>query len=111
MTKNVETTIDIKIARMMLGVAGFAFVDKMTDDEVFEQALKMNEEYGVKSIIITLPDMREKVKEYISELDAEIDKYHNIAEQNEQIAESMIIIIKVLTEVKNDLQCRLNELI
>lgn len=51
MTKNVEITVDIKIARMMLRIAGFAFVDNMTDDEVFEQALKMNEEYGVKSVI------------------------------------------------------------
>lgn len=58
-----------------------------------------------------LPDMREKVKEYISELDAEINKYHNIAEQNEQIAESMIMIIQVLTAVKNDLQGRLEELV
>jgi len=51
MTKNVEVTVDIKIARMMLVVAGFTFVDNMTDDEVFEQALKMNEEYGVTSVI------------------------------------------------------------
>lgn len=58
-----------------------------------------------------LPDMREKIKEYISELDVEIDKYHNMSEQNEQIAESMIIIIQVLTAVKNDLQGRLDELI
>ena len=58
-----------------------------------------------------LPDMRGKVKAYISELDAEIDKYHNMAEQNEQIAESMIITIQVLTAVKNDLQGRLDELI
>lgn len=72
MTKNVEVTIDIRIARRMLHIAGFAFVDNMTDDEVFEQALKMNEEYGVESKIITLPDMREKIKEYISELDTEI---------------------------------------
>lgn len=58
-----------------------------------------------------LPDMREKVEEYISELDAEIDKYHNMAEQNEQIAEGMIMIIQVLTAVKNDLQGRLEELV
>lgn len=57
------------------------------------------------------PDMREKVKEYISELDTEIDRYHNMAEENEQIAENMIIIIQVLTAVKNDLQGRLDELI
>lgn len=57
------------------------------------------------------PDMREKVKEYISELDIEIDRYHNMAEENEQIAKNMIIIIQVLTAVKNDLQGRLDELI
>ena len=51
MTKTVEVTIDIEIARKMLRMAGFAFIDNMTDDEVFEQALKMNEEYGVKSVI------------------------------------------------------------
>lgn len=51
MTKNVEVTIDIAIARRMLRVAGFVFVDNLTDDEVFEQALKMNEKYGVKSVI------------------------------------------------------------
>ena len=111
MTKNVEVTVDIEIARRMLKVAGFAFVNDMTDEEVFEQALNMNEKYAVESTIITLPDMREKIREYISELDVEIDRYHNMAEQNEQIAESMIIIIQVLTSVKNDLQGRLDELI
>ena len=51
MTKNVEVTIDIAIARRMLRIAGFSFVENMTEEEVFEQALKMNEEYGVKSVI------------------------------------------------------------
>lgn len=62
------------------------------------------------------PDMREKVKEYISELDAEIDRCHKLAEQNMDdeattIAEMMVVRVQVLTEVKNDLQGRLDELI
>lgn len=60
---------------------------------------------------VQLPNMREKIKEYISELDVEIDRYHKMAEQNAQIAESLIITIQVLTTVKNDLQGRLEELI
>lgn len=68
------------------------------------------------------PNMREKVKEYISELEAEIDR---CVKENEKIFESisighgtMIISqfqlaekIEILTKVKNDLQGRLNELI
>ena len=68
------------------------------------------------------PDMREKVKEYISELDAEIDK---CIKENEKILESISIghdampisqfqlaeKIETLTKVKNDLQSRLDELI
>lgn len=48
MTKVVEVTVNIELARKMLKVAGYMLVDDMTDDEVFEAALKMNEEYGVK---------------------------------------------------------------
>ena len=51
MTKNVEITIDINIARKMLRVAGVLSVNTMTDEEIFEKALKMNEEYGVTSVI------------------------------------------------------------
>lgn len=62
------------------------------------------------------PDMREKVMEYISELDAEIDRSHKLAEQNMNdeattVAEMMVVRVQVLTEVKNDLQGRLEELI
>ncbi len=62
------------------------------------------------------PDMREKVKEYISELDAEIDRCHKLAEQNMDdeattVAEMMVVRVQVLTEVKNDLQGRLEELV
>ena len=68
------------------------------------------------------PGMREKVKEYISELDVEIDRY---IKENEKILESISIghdampisqfqlaeKIEILTKVKNDLQSRLDELI
>lgn len=62
------------------------------------------------------PDMREKLKEYISELDAEIDRCHKLAEQNMDdeattVAEMMVVRVQVLTEVKNDLQGRLEELV
>ena len=62
------------------------------------------------------PDMREKVKEYISELDVEIDRCNKFAEQNigllNPIPEQMMLgRARILTEVKNDLQSRLNELI
>lgn len=63
-----------------------------------------------------LPDMRDKVKEYISELDTEIDRCHKLAEQNMQdestnLAEMMLVRVQTLTEVKNDLQGRLEELV
>lgn len=62
------------------------------------------------------PDMREKVKEYISELDAEINRCHKLAEQNMDdeattVAEMMVVRVQTLTEVKDDLQSRLDELI
>lgn len=62
------------------------------------------------------PDMREKVREYISELDAEIERCHKLAEQNMDdeattIAEMMVVRVQTLTEVKDDLQSRLDELI
>lgn len=62
------------------------------------------------------PDMREKVKEYISELNVEINRCHKLAEQNMEdesttLAEMMLVRIQTLTEVKNDLQGRLDELV
>lgn len=72
------------------------------------------------------PDMREKVKEYISELDAEIDRCTKFIEdklskikdngKKEIYLFSIEYItlktrVKTLTEVKNDLQGRLEELI
>lgn len=68
-----------------------------------------------------LPDMREKVKEYISELDIEIDRCHkeisNLSYDEVQVRANRAEIdaymsrARTLTEVKNDLQSRLDELI
>lgn len=68
-----------------------------------------------------LPDMREKVKEYISELDTEIDRCNkeisNLSYDEVQVRvnRSEINVCQcramTLTEVKNDLQSRLDELI
>ena len=60
------------------------------------------------------PDMREKVKEYIGELDAEIDRCMEWIEEHMdgeacQVS-AMEMRVKTLMEVKNDLQGRLEEL-
>lgn len=56
-----------------------------------------------------LPDMREKIKEYISELDAKIERCELVLRNtNDLITESRL---ETLIEVKNDLQGRLDELI
>lgn len=67
------------------------------------------------------PDMREKVKEYISELDTEIDRCHKEIEKlsydevqarvNRAEINVFLSRAKTLTEVKNDLQGRLEELV
>ncbi len=48
MTKNVNITMDIKVARMMLGVAGFSpkVTENSTDDEIFAKVLSLIECYG-----------------------------------------------------------------
>lgn len=68
-----------------------------------------------------LPDMREKVKEYISELDAEIDRCHKKMEEllydeicrraNKSEINYYLARREALAQVKNDLQGRLDELI
>lgn len=45
-TIDVKVTIDIEIARKMLNVAGYR-TRSMSDEEVFDLALSMNEQYGV----------------------------------------------------------------
>ena len=62
------------------------------------------------------PDMREKIREYISELDKEIERCHHLAEQNMNdeattVAEMMVVRVQTLMEVKNNLESRLEELI
>ena len=61
------------------------------------------------------PDMREKVKEYIDELDAEYDRCMDWIEEymNGETCQvsAMEMRAKTLIEVKNDLESRLEELI
>ena len=61
------------------------------------------------------PDMREKVREYISELDTEYDRCMNWIEEHMngetcQVS-TMEMRAKTLMEVKNDLKSRLEELV
>ena len=51
MTKNVEITVDIDIAKMMLRVAGFD-VDNLTEDAIFEKFLKSINYYGASFQIL-----------------------------------------------------------
>ena len=72
------------------------------------------------------PDMREKVREYVSELDMEIDKLDKVLEDMiteteketvEQVQKDKIVYeniksrVQTLMEVKNDLESRLEELV
>ena len=62
------------------------------------------------------PDMREKIKEYISELDMEIDRCENELQKYYKSNGDIGVIsmqnrIQVLVEVKNDLLGRLEEAI
>lgn len=60
------------------------------------------------------PDMREKVKEYISELDMEIDRCEqeavNHSDSKIDYLEYMVRL-ETLVQVKSDLQSRLEELV
>lgn len=57
------------------------------------------------------PDMREKVKEYISELEAEINRCESafLVEKTPYIAQKYIVRAQTLSEVVNDLNGRLEE--
>lgn len=48
MTKTVKVTIDIDVARIMLGVAGFNSnkIKEASDDEIFEKVLSLIGCYG-----------------------------------------------------------------
>ena len=72
------------------------------------------------------PDMREKIREYISELDKEIDKLNKVLEdmitepenetveqvqKDKMVYENIKSRVQTLMEVKNDLEGRLEELV
>ena len=74
------------------------------------------EEWRTKKVYNKIPDIREKVMEYIGELDKEIERCHHLAEQNMNdeattVAEMMVVRVQTLNEIKNDLQGRLEELV
>lgn len=62
-----------------------------------------------------MPDMREKVKEYIMELEEQIEIHEKwlIKHRNADVKEGFIVrgSLATLVEVKGDLQNRLDELI
>ena len=71
--------------------------------------------YEIMLNIVRHPDMREKVREYISELDKEIERCMTWIEERMdgevcQVS-TMEMRAKTLMEVKNDLQGRLEELV
>ena len=73
------------------------------------------EEWRTKKIYNKIPDMREKVKEYIDELDTEYDRCMDWIEEHMdgeacQVS-AMEMRAKTLMEVKNDLDSRLEELV
>ena len=63
------------------------------------------------------PDMREKMKEYIGELDAEINRceklYEDVSIKYSDPTRSLVILCKIetLVDVKGDLESRLEELV
>lgn len=61
------------------------------------------------------PDMREKIKEYVSELDMEIERLENSLEKITYSEMCTVVAIKsrlqTIIEVKNDLLGRLEEVI
>ena len=71
--------------------------------------------YEIMLNIVKQPDMKEKVKEYIGELDAEYDRCMDWIEDHMDSeacqVSAMEMRAKTLMEVKNDLQGRLEELI
>ena len=65
--------------------------------------------YNIKEVHKVVTDMREKIEEYIGDLDKEIERCELILKHTDDlIAESRL---ETLIEVKNDLQSRLDELV
>lgn len=77
--------------------------------------------YEIMLNIVNQPDMREKVKEYISELDVEIDRCNHDMEElsrNESFEGEnnikinyCIVRAKTIMQIQNDLKSRLEELV
>lgn len=105
-----------------------AMLDKMYcyGEASFEANASMQEPLEKLYKYENQPDMREKVKEYISELDVEINRCTEMVENNMKILGAQNLIdayvsgteyikiearLQALMEVKNDLQGRLEELI
>ena len=58
------------------------------------------------------PDMREKIKEYIDELDAEIDRLEDLLKNTDSPYDLRIKVrLNAIIEVKNDLLRKLEEVI
>ena len=81
----------------------------------FEANQAMQEPLGKLYNYENQPDMREKVREYIDELDAEYDRCMDWIEEHMngeacQVS-AMEMRAKTLNEIKNDLQSRLEELV
>ena len=123
MRKNIEVNVDIEIAKRMLSVAGYD-TKYMSDNEIFNKVLEMNAMYGLSYNIIDIPNIREKIQEYIRELDLEINRCMDLAEKKLSILNETRILdsyifdaeylnlerrMQTLLEVKNDLQNRFGE--
>ena len=71
--------------------------------------------YEIMLNIVKQPDMKEKVKEYIGELDAEYDRCMDWIEEHMDSeacqVSAMEMRAKTLMEIKNDLESRLEELV
>ena len=90
-------------------------------DEETEQCFIKNESgtagnwYFSRQLILKEVDVREKVKEYIGELDTEYDRCMDWIEEHMDSeacqVSAMEMRAKTLMEVKNDLQSRLEELV
>lgn len=82
----------------------------------FETNMEMQEPLEKLYKLENQPDMREKVMEYISELDTELNRCRSWLNDNREKLgsvsfERMYGRINALIEVKNDLQGRLEELV
>lgn len=94
-------------------------LEEMRYDVNYPFSTNVTLDYGDKVIYgngkIIIPDMREKIKEYIGELDTEIDRLEG--EWVKRLGDEACVVTEfetkmaTLLEVKNDLQGRLEEVI